>query len=75
MEKAALNVKGPKHIDFDGWKQILCSKAYGKLPFQFCGAVAELATGKASLHRGGRPRMPQRVCGVKSLYEGSYFTA
>ena len=46
MEKAALNVNGaggPTHIDADGWKQILCSKAYGKLPFQLCGAVAELA--------------------------------
>ena len=46
VEKAALNVNGaggPTHIDADGWKQILCSKAYGKLPFQLCGAVAELA--------------------------------
>ena len=46
VKKAALYVKGsggPTHIDSDGWKQILCSKAYGKLPFQLCDAVAELA--------------------------------
>ena len=46
IEKAAHNVSGsggPTHIDSDGWKQILCSKQYGKLPFQLCGAVSELA--------------------------------
>ena len=46
VEKAALNVKGsggPTHLDADGWKHILCSKAYGRLPFQLCGAIAELA--------------------------------
>ena len=34
IEKAAHNVSGsggPTHIDSDGWKQILCSKQYGKL--------------------------------------------
>ena len=46
IEKAAQNVTGsggPTHIDSDGWKQILCSKQYGRLPFQLCGAVSELA--------------------------------
>ena len=46
VEKAALNVKGsggPTHLDADGWKHILCSKAYGRLPFQLCGAIAEFA--------------------------------
>jgi len=46
VEKAALKVKGsggPTQLDADGWKHILCSKAYGKLSFQLCGAVAELS--------------------------------
>ena len=46
VEKAALNVRGsggPTLIDSDGWRHILCSKAYGKLSFQLCGAIAELA--------------------------------
>ena len=46
VEKAALRVKGsggPTHMDSDGWKHILCSKSYGRLPFQLCGAIAEFA--------------------------------
>ena len=46
VEKAALHVQGsggPTHLDADGWKHILCSKAYGKLPFQLCSAIAEFA--------------------------------
>ena len=46
VEKAALKVKGsggPTHLDADGWKHILCSKAYGRLSFQLCGAIAEFA--------------------------------
>ena len=46
VEKAALHVQGsggPTHLDADGWKHILCSKAYGKFPFQLCSAIAEFA--------------------------------
>lgn len=46
MYRAAKYIQGsggPTIIDADGWRQILCSKAYGKSSTDLCEAVADLA--------------------------------
>ena len=43
---AAKNIQGsggPTLIDADGWRHMLCSKAYGKASTNLCQAIAELA--------------------------------
>ena len=45
-KKAAMNLHGsggPTLMDADGWRHMLCSKAYGKASENLCQAVAELA--------------------------------
>ena len=44
--KVALNLNGsggPTLVDADGWKRLLCSKAYGNVSVNLCQAVADLA--------------------------------
>ena len=44
--KAAKNIQGPGGptlIDADGWRHLLCSKAYGKAPEELCESIATLA--------------------------------
>ena len=36
---------GPTLIDADGWKHILCSRAYGNASSDLCEDVADLAQG------------------------------
>ena len=44
--KAALNLQGsggPSLIDADGWRHMLCSKAYGNASTYLCQGIADLA--------------------------------
>ena len=46
VQKAAKNIHGsggPTLIDADGWRHMLCSKAYGKASVNLCQAIADLA--------------------------------
>ena len=46
VHTAAMNLNGsggPTQVDADGWKHMLCSKAYGKASMNLCQAVADLA--------------------------------
>jgi hypothetical protein len=46
VHTAALKLQGsggPTQVDADGWRRILCSKAYGNLSVNLCQAIAELA--------------------------------
>ena len=46
VERAARNLHGaggPTLVDADGWRRLLCSKAYGNASVNLCQAVADLA--------------------------------
>ena len=46
VERAARNLHGaggPTLVDADGWRRLLCSKAYGNASLNLCQAVADLA--------------------------------
>ena len=45
--KAALNLQGsggPSLMDADGWRHMLCSKAYGNASTNLCQGIADLET-------------------------------